>query len=175
MVAVASAQSYGSFSEADLEGLTVMTPVMGDNKKFEIGLNAGATIQIGMNVYPITEFWGFWVMRTPGGVSDIGTGVDDGDWKFSKKTQAAGDIAGWQVSGAASRLTAGQTKVLTYTTLDVAGIEEYGYHVTYTGPNNTPVTAYFKDVEAVPEPATFVLGSLGLMAATQLRKRRQRQ
>jgi hypothetical protein len=166
VVAGAQAVSFSSFQGAEINGVTVLNT---SGLTYEIRLDPGATLTFGGNTYGITQLFGFWSLHADDGVNTLGgTGTDQSNWEFGYSGAGTGEIAGWDGNANAVRLLPGDSKTLTYTSLNQSAIDGFGFHLQY---GTAGTTAFFKGATSgVPGPLAIAPFLGGLIVA--LRRRR---
>jgi hypothetical protein len=133
------------------------------------------TVSIGPNpafvyqsvAYPITDVFGFWVLSDDDDLFPVHQ--DIGVWQAHENQSGQGGIAGWKTNPNTG-LTPGQQFTFTFDSLNVASVEQVGFHIRVAGtfPGTNGNTGY----ATVPEPATgAVLGLLSLVFGRRFRAR----
>ncbi len=190
-----SAPAYSAFRGYGLSGISLSPTSMNMGSfTYDLSLNAAPTLYDGVNVYAITEIWGFWAIghNFTGEDSDADT---DEAWTFGAKYVGpdGASVAGWDDANKGSAINPGGHKVFTFTSLigDTGETPDarMGLHVSvaldgkgYPVGFGSGVTAFvYNDgrvpPKAVPEASTLAGFGSSLMIAAPglirwLRKRR---
>ena|SRR5579862_5421257 len=164
---LASAQSYGSFS--DLTSLSGVNVTAANSLDYTVKLNSGATMVFDGTTYDVTQVFGFFQLSASNSLGTP-TGNDINDWKFVTKSDNSGQIAGWDHNSNNGRLNAGDSQSFAYTTIKPS--DQYGFHFTYTNTNGKGTsTGYFAAPQPAPEPCTMLALGAGIVGAIRVRRK----
>ena len=157
-------QSRSSFADGSLSDVTLLITNGGLN--YNVAVGGMPTVTVANQTFPIIDVFGFWALSDDDDltVSNSSFGV----WVVSNNNSGTGGIAGWD-SNPNSGLFVNQSEQFNFTSLNVASVESYGYHVRIDGifPGTQGNTGFVN----VPSPAGAALFGMGGVLAWRRRRR----
>ncbi len=161
-------QSRASFLSGDSFQDVIVT-VAGGGLEYTVTLGPNPAFVYQSVAYPITDLFGFWVLSNDDDLFPVHS--DIGVWRAHENQAGTGGIAGWHTNPNTG-LTPGQQFTFTFDSLNVASVEQFGFHIRVNGtfPGTNGNTGY----ATVPEPATgSALGVLAVLLGRRFRARSQ--
>jgi hypothetical protein len=184
VVSKAHSMSYGSFSNASFSGVTLTPSFTNGVLDYTLALSPTGQIKIGSSFYNILWLQGLYVVGATSSnnfTATNGVGNPSG-WSYDTSPNSSPfNVAGWDGNASAVRIYQGESKTFHFGSLNLgspAVPTVVGLHVGYSGPNGSPVTAFFKDnedsIHPLPEPSSlFGLGTALISAIAYIRRRRK--
>lgn len=159
---VASAQSFSSFQQVPISGITVQNVGL---LQYKVTLNGGAVANVGGTDYAITDIFGFWALSSD---IDLGGSTTSFDvWGGHASNSGLGGIVGWKTNPNTG-ITVGNSETFTFDSLATADVDAWGYHIRVDGQLPGGGDTFFA---YVPTPATASLfAAAGLVGLGRRRR-----
>lgn len=169
LASAANAQNRNAFKQMDsILGVTVTRAATQQGTSFTVSVAANATIVRSGKSHKLEAIDGFWLLSNKGDLGAVQVALNNYD---NHSNNSGGSSAYGFQTQLKNGIGAGQSATFTFSTIgNPATLDHFGFKVKATG---VPAHIYGgNDACAVPEPASFAVIGLGLVA---IRKRRAKK